>query len=633
MKARSAMSKLSLVLGLVACLGLAEAGCAGAQQNGAVPGGGEDGGGPPPGCTQPQLYLLSNQDVVLQSGSSKELKVRFACTDDPYAGVAINYEIVGDGSGSALSSASAQTDGDGVAAVTLYAGAVSAAFEVKVSTAGTTPVTFDVTVNSANAGNVIVSMSYTGPLAYNELKAYLFNGTACAAIDPFAITGAMQDAPAVAVVSANPKFSNVPAGHGYTVAVVAKKQGELLGFGCTPSLTVTAGQNTDADVTIFDLPIVFTGVYDLDNHFDMTGLLPPTVDGIVHIFDELSDDHYVEGNAALDQWGVDPAAFMLDFVYREFCKWECTNASATFDNCTPGAHPSGDLKETYRGLQGKTPFMSWDGDQPRYTFLCGMLDPTWGMTQWVQNNVQAQIPPQAINILDSIGDVARAIDKMHVKSTLNLDGGRYDRLGNFTHTLDTMVVDLHDLSGTLHTFEVDLAAAGVGTVSYSGNAAVLHDQLQIPPHSFQLKFGKLVQYIYQAYLLPLLGCSAPNNTTACLFNKLVSCTSVGTWLHDSCDSVVDSITGGLLACPISAASFAGFCSTGLTVAGNYIDTNMSQWIGGETQFSLEGTAQADQLNGHRVATSLKNGVWTGKWTDANAGTNATFPGTFTGVHE
>jgi hypothetical protein len=631
MTARSTMSNLFVVLGLFACIGFVGTGCAGTQQPGAAPIPGEDGGAPL-GCTQPQLYLLSNQDVVLQSGGSKELKVRFACTDDPYEGVAINFEIVGDGKGSALSAASSQTDTDGSAAVTLVAGASSATFEVKVSTAGASALTFDVTVNAANTGLVLVKMTYAGQLAYNEFKPYLFQGKECSALDPYAIVGAMQEAPAVQVISAQPKFAGVPVGNHYAVGVVAKKQGQLLGFGCIGQLAVAAGQTTEADVAIFDIPVAYNGVYALDNHFDMSGLLPPTVDGIVHVFDELSDDHAVEGNLALDQWGVDPAAFMLDFVYREFCKWECTNANPTWDDCTPGVHPSGDLKEVYRGLQGKTAFMSWDGDQPRYTFLCGMLDPTWGMNQWVQNEVQAQIPAQALNILDTVGDVARAIDKMHIKSTLNLDGGRYDRLANFTHTLQTMTVDLHDLQGQLHTFDVDLAAAGVGTLSYQGNTSVLHDQLQIPEHTFSLKFGKLVQYIYTSYLLPLLGCSAPNNNTACLFSQLVNCTSVGDWLHSACDSVVDSLTGGYLACPVTATQFAGFCSTGLQVAGNYVDANMSTWIGGDTQFTLQGTADYDQLNEHRIATSLKNGVWAGHWSDAS-GANASFPGTFTGVRK
>jgi hypothetical protein len=176
---------------------------------------------------------------------------------------------------------------------------------------------------------------------------------------------------------------------------------------------------------------------------------------------------------------------------------------------------------------------------------------------------------------------------------------------------------------------VDLQAAGVGTLSYSGNTSVVADDLQIPSHTFSLKFGKLVQYVYANYLLPLLGCPAPNNTTACLFQKLVNCTSVGQWLHDSCDSVAESLTGGFLSCPINATQFANFCGTGLQMAGNFIDVSMADWIGGDTQFTLAGSAEADKLDGHRVATTLKNGVWSGHWVDGTS--SADFPGTFTGA--
>ena len=60
---------------------------------------------------------------------------------------------------------------------------------------------------------------------------------------------------------------------------------------------------------------------------------------------------------------------------------------------------------------------------------------------------------------------------------------------------------------------------------------------------------------------------------------------------------------------------------------------MASWIGGDTQFTLEGSAQPDQLDGRRVATTLKNGVWTGTWVDSATSANASFPGTFTGVRQ
>jgi hypothetical protein len=628
MTARLFTSRMAALVAILALAGVADLGCAGTTAD--LTG---DGGQPWNGtCTQPGLFFVSAQTLTIPSAGTADLKVRLACDSQPYPGALVGFEIVGDGKGSQLSALSAPTDDNGVATVTLAAGTAAAFFSVRVSAEGADPILFQVTVSAATAGSILVHLSYNGPNTYTEYRTYLYANRQCATVDPFAISGALQEAPAVSTISATPQFVSVAVGTNYAVAVTARQGGVLLGFGCTGAVAVNGGQETDVAVAVEDIPITYSGTYKLDSHLDMSGVIPGDVGNIVHIFDEMSDDHAVDGSVGADQWGVDPAAFLLDFVYRQFCKWECTNANADFDNCTPGTHPTGDLKETYRGLRGDTPFFMWDGDQPKAFGLCGMLDPTWGMTQWVQNQVQGLFPATVINILDTVGDIARAIDQMHLKSTLTLNDVRPGRQGNFTHVLNTMVVDLHDLNGVLHTFEVDLAAAGVGNLSYSDNTTVVSDELQIPEHSFQLKFGKLVQYIYLNYLLPLLGCGAPNNTTTCLFAQIVNCQSVGTWLKDACDSVVDSMTGGLLTtCPVSATGFAGFCTAGLTAAGSYVDNAMVDWIGGETEFSLAGHCAADQIDSRRVAITLKDGVWEGQWDDGTA--NASFDGTFTGVRQ
>jgi len=614
---RSVLGALALMTGAVLW------GCSGNDA-----GVGADGGdGNWPGNCQPQLYLVSAQHVIVPMGMSAELKVRYACGGTPLPGSLVGFAIEGEAKGSALSSSNVQTDAEGVATVTLLAGNAPTSFEVHVSAEHAQTLVIDVDVSSPTNGTIVVFMKYGGQIAFNEFKAYLFEGRDCTAIDPFAVTGAMREAPAVAALSATPTFTEVPARTNYTVAVVAKQQGKVLGYGCTPGLIVNGGQTTNADVTINDIPITYQGVYLLDNHFDMAGTLPPDVANIVHIFDEMSDDHEVEGSVAKDQWGIDPAAFLLDFVYRQFCKWECTNANPSWDDCTPGTHPTGDLKETYRRLQGKTAFMNWSGCQPRVTALCGILDPFWGVTQFVQQQVQATIPAELINISEVVGDIARAIDKMHVTSTLSLVDVRPGRQGNFTHTLKTMLLDLHDLNGTVHHYEVDLAAAGVGNLSYSGNTTTQNDELLIPEHTFLLKFGLLFQYIYKNYLLPLLGCQPPNNTTACLFGKIVNCQDVGQWLYDGCTDMF-----GVGICPVSASDFASYCTAGLTVAGTYVDATMATWISDETRFTLQGSASAGTLNDHREALTLKDGVWHGRW-DVQSGQGKPFPGTFTGTRQ
>jgi hypothetical protein len=615
MRSRQHPSKLALGVGTLALLAMVVGACGGSAAT--IGDGGQQDG--PGYCDQPGLFLVSPQAITLSAQAQQELKVRYACGDQTYAGVVVNYAVVGDGKGSVLSSASAQTASDGVASVTLTAGTQSATFQVTASTPDTAPVTFSITVNTDNVGTISVTMTYGGAIVYTEYTAYLFDGVACTAVDPFSPAGAVQVAAPVGVISAKPQFVSVPAGtnHSYTVAVVAKKATEILGFGCTPAITVTAGAKTDTTVAIEDIPITFSGTYVLDNHFDFADLLPPSVENIVDIFDEMTDDDDVNGNATTQDFGIDPAAFLLDFVYRQICHWQC-NSGETFDTCSQINHGWGDQKLIYT-----EDFKTWSGNKPRFTGACGILDESWGANQYVQTQVQnlivSYVPDVILRVLTMIGDLARAINKAHIKSHLILSDIRPGRQGNFSHELKTMMVDLHDLAGTLHSYEVDLASAGVGTISYTGNTTVLNDKLQIPSHTFQLKFGKLVQYIYLNYLLPMLGYTS----TADMFKDWVNCASVGTWLDAKLNEFIGISPG--------ATTLAGYCTTGLEAGGAWVENSMANWISAETQFTLTGECSADQIDAHRVATSLKDGTWDGHWSEGGA--QADFTGTFTGIRQ
>ena len=629
MTSRQHPSRFFLVTGTLAVLGMLVAACDSGTGANTGDGGQNDG---PPNCTQPGLFLVSPQAVTLSAQATTELKVRYACDSVPYAGMLVSYEIVGDGKGSTLAAASVQTDADGVAAASLTSGTQSATFEVKASAAGASPLTFSITVNTADVGTIVVHMIYAGTPTYTEYRPYLFQNTQCAAINEFAITGAVQEAQAVGSITATPQFVNVPKATNYTVAVVAKTGANVLGFGCTTPVAVNAGAKTDVDVTISNIPIRYDGVYKLDNKFDMTGLLPPSVGGVIHIFDEMTDDHEIDGNAGNDQWGVDPAAFLLDFVWRQTCHWQCLSGD-TYDSCadTQTNHEWGDLKLIYT-----QDFTSWNLNKPRFFGGCGILDDTaWPLQKWAQNQLQGLLPAGVVNILNIAGDLSRAVDKMHVKSTLTLNDIRPGRQGNFTHVLDTMVVLLHNLAGTETEYQFDMAAMGVGTLTYSGNTTVVNDKLQIPSHEFTLKFGKLVQYIYLHGVLPLLGYSS----TGEMFQAWINCATVGTWIHDQLE---DSLFG----VSPEPATLEGYCDAGLLAAGNFIDNSIPNWIDADTTFTLEGYAEAKTVDAQRVATEL-NGVfpdfpppppaaadpgWRGHWTEGSANSD-TFYGNFTGLRQ
>jgi hypothetical protein len=152
---------------------------------------------------------------------------------------------------------------------------------------------------------------------------------------------------------------------------------------------------------------------------------------------------------------------------------------------------------------------------------------------------------------------------------------------------------------------------GLSTISYSGNTVAQGNVLEIPEHSFQIEFGKLVQYIYLNGLLPALG----YGSTAEMFADWIDCHSVGVWLEDQIGY-------------LTVAAYEGYCNAGIALAGDYIDGQMATWIDVTTEFTLQGTADAGTLNERRVVQTLVNGLWQGSWTEGTS--SATFDGDFTG---
>jgi len=97
----------------------------------------------------------------------------------------------------------------------------------------------------------------------------------------------------------------------------------------------------------------------------------------------------------------------------------------------------------------------------------------------------------------------------------------------FTHELQTLTLTVHDLNGTALTKVVKLVDAGLTNLTYTGTATNQDDVLQIPKHSFQLSFGKLLQYLWTNVVLATLGYTSTGN----MFATWVDCTSVGNWLY------------------------------------------------------------------------------------------------------
>lgn len=580
----------------------------------------------PDGSCPLSLAAASAQTVNLDVGLASELAVRLTdCKSTPVSAQVL-WQIAGDGGGSTLAASSTATDASGFAKVKLTAGNKSASFKVLASYEALSPVEFNVTVTLKPLGTIVVTMAYSGKRAFTEYTAMLLTNQACASLDPFTLPTALMQATPVAQITAQPTFTDVPVGS-YVVAVVAKEGAEVSGFGCLGEVKVEAGQTTTAAVTILDLPVVFNGTYLLDNQFDLTSALPPSFANTVKILYELYDDHelYNDNNGkGNDQYGLDPAAFLLDFVYRQFCRWECASGQ-DFSSCSQTNHEKGDLKALY--MQS---FQTWGPCEPTFPTLCGALDLPIGVSPtgapsyvytWLNDQVQKEIVKLVPAIIQNLGqlfsDLSSAFTKLHIKSKMTtVDVGLHNTPGTFEHILETMVITIHDLNGVASTKEFKLADAGVSNLSYTGLATTKDDKLQIPKHSFQLEFGKLAVYIYKNVLLKALGFTS----TGQMFQSWVNCTQVGTWINQQIAL-------------LPAATAAQFCNLGLQAAGDWVEGEIQKSISTGAKFELTaGTCEAGlPLGPKRLAMKLVNGQWTGVITDGPF--TGPFTGTFTGQRQ
>ena len=570
----------------------------------------------------PTAIIAAREDRVDISISLKD------CDGAGIEGRTIDFEIFGEARGSVLRNSSARTDDGGEATVTLVAGNLDAVFEVEATTGDLQPVVFTVRVMGEANGDLAVVLEDLTTVDLNDASVYLFEDITCDDIDRFDPLGAsLIEEP----VGFGPPavFESLTPGAEYVVAAQGRLEGDVMGFGCAEGVEVNDGTETEITLELKLIPIRYTGIYELDNEFDLAGVLPESVENTLRILDELSDDHSLTGNPALDQWGVDPAAFVLDYVYREICCWEAVDSDpdspgfqADFDSCRSQDfnHPVGDLEQLYT-----EDFSSWDGAQPTVPFMCTLLalGNVTVMSQ-VQDVIESNVPDVALTLIDIAGDLSRAITEMNIISELTIGEVAVGKNGTFTHELITMIVDLRNFDGEVTTYAFNLTDAGFENLDYSSETtAQAGDILVIPEHSFRLDFGRLLRFIFTDILLPTLDCdrdhdgvSEPCESTADLVGTWIDCTDVGEWLEDSI---------GIL--PLG--TYVSFCGLGIDAAGAAIEDAIESSVDAETTMTLQGTTVAGSVDEMREATTLVNGVWEGHLVEDDLD-YGDFPGEFVG---
>jgi hypothetical protein len=526
-------------------------------------------------------------------------------------GAPIAFDIEGDPNGSALAARSTRTDGEGVAVLRLNSGTGGSAFVVKARSPREQELSFNITVSDRDVGSISVEMSYTGETRFETFTPYLFRDVDCATLDPENLPTALSIGSRVNRIGDRPAITDVDPAEGYVVAVTALFEGQVRGFGCAINVEVMPRMETLVSMNLMDVEprVNFIGVYDLNNRFDFGGAVPPSVDLALNILDELTDDQDINGNEATMDFGQDPGAFVTDFAMRQTCAWECM-AGEDYDSCSSTNHRYGDISALY--LQN---FTSWDGAESRFTFGCSVWEIANRTAQeFINMQVGTRVPETITRLVDSLGDVSRAIINSHILSELTLDVVREGKVP-MIHELRTMQVTLRDLGGTEHFVEIDLRDVGLRSLRTSAMGTAVGATLHIPNHSFGLHFGELVRYVYLNALLPLFGFTSTADMLA-------------SWID--CDAVAMSLVSATMDSPfrLSLAQYRDACNSGIMLAGDAVDDGLAGLIDDEALMTLAGTARGADITTSNVAQRLEMGMWTGGFDES--GMSGTISGDFTG---
>jgi hypothetical protein len=141
---------------------------------------------PPDGGPPLALDVLDppGSQIGLRYGASVDLRVRYRLDDAsraPLGGQTVRFSIFGDPQGSTLSSDRATTGDDGVATITLAAGAAEASFSVRASAPRTPDAEFSISVSRLEFVALEVELAYPDAAV---LRAALYDDRPCAALAP-----------------------------------------------------------------------------------------------------------------------------------------------------------------------------------------------------------------------------------------------------------------------------------------------------------------------------------------------------------------------------------------------------------------------------------------------------------------
>jgi len=508
-------------------------------------------------------------------------------TGDAVSGQTISYEILEEAGQATLSARNGTTVEDGSAYVDLRVGGQNATLKVRANHPSANAVDFTVSVEPLQVGALKVNLVNTAPSIMSlydiDVRIYRHSDFSCDEFRPFGVQPAPLFESTAPTVNTSPVFENLGTLQRFVMTGIAVgDRSQTAAAGCMDNITVLADVVNNYDLLLQLIPLSPVGTYDLVSHWDFTdaiadsGAIGSTIIRVLNIFEnpgraiyneiinlvELLVGGIISGgiNLFLSLTGLDDAfANMVN------------NFIAQNEALSKIFRAGSDLRDVVANLQVHSQLTIGKLDS-NYEFRG--RDNWVGLTLYWRWNCDENSPPDCGAI--------------------------------------PLVADANGEIGDL----------GVLSSEWTGRV-VAYNQLQIDSHTVSLRYGRLIIFILNQYILPELT-NGNANTLTDAFAHWIGCPSLATSITGSSGDVC-----ALGAC-LTANQIETFCSSAINTLFGFANLAIEN-LEFDLGLRLGGEGKLIELDSDGFADLIENGKFTGYLQNSEGGQSSPFTATFEGA--
>ncbi|MBN1947256.1 MAG: hypothetical protein JW797_16420 [Bradymonadales bacterium] len=494
----------------------------------------------------PRDYVLlpaqGNTDLIVGYESSQELGVYLYSLADgqPVPDALINWLMEGDGSGNAqLNARNTYTDTYGLASVRFNAGNVPTEYSVTASYPGANNVVYQLTVMDLPVGSLEVTVRHPSASIYDvspiNVRIFPRQELQCSFLSPGMWPAEYFAQVDIANTSETARFDNLLAGDAFTIVATGFGAiGEIAAQACQDDVFIEENVTRNIEMVLQLLPLNPVGQYDAQSWWDLRQALLET-GSVGSIIMDILDLFENPGEQILD--------YMLDALGYFVGGWV------------------EDVVEVFIDLTG--------------------LDDL--IAGWINDLINQS---ETLREFFSIGcDLRRMVTRLQILSVLDIGklGSNFEVFGvdtwvglgicDFTPNPDFQVGEC-DNTDDCERIAIVIDNRELGLLRGDWQGRVLsYNHLQIDLHAIDFNYGRLILFVLEQYIFPLLVDEEPPVSLEDVFADIIDCAGLAEWVTGSdgeicvigcvtddqiegfCNSAIELVFGTFFESFVSALSF------------------------------------------------------------------------------